>query len=123
MSRLQSLLWVLPYDRLMRPQIPESGWELVAQRDEAASLFRALVSLDPDTEYTRSEIADAADIPLKTLYLADAMEDLVDIGALDHAEDEDGEARFVLNEESPVLATAREFDEAVADELAAAEAD
>jgi hypothetical protein len=101
----------------MRPDIPESGWELVAQRDEAAALFRALVDLDPDQEYTRSEIADTADIPLKTLYLADALEDLVDVGALEHTGDEDSEATFVLNPDSGVVRTAREFDEAVAAEL------
>ena len=107
----------------MRPQIPESGWDLVAQRDEAASLIHAIVTLEPGTEYTRSDIADAADIPLKTLYLADALEDLVDVGALDHTDEEDSEATFVVNEDSPVLQAAREFDEAVADQLGAVEAE
>jgi hypothetical protein len=102
----------------MRPDIPQSGWELVAQRDEAAALVGAVVSLDADTEYTRSDIADAADIPLKTLYLADALEDLVDVGALDHADREDSEATFVLNEDSEVVQAARAFDDAVADQLA-----
>lgn len=107
----------------MRPQIPETGWELVAQRDEAASLINALVTLDPDTEYTRSDIADAADIPLKTLYLADALEDLVDVGALDHTEEADAEATFVLNEDSAVVEAARQFDEAVAREIGTVEAE
>ncbi|MEF8784937.1 MAG: hypothetical protein V5A45_03315 [Haloarculaceae archaeon] len=102
----------------MRPQVPESGWELVAQRDEAASLIGAVVTLDAETEYTRSDIADAADIPLKTLYLADALEDLVDVGALDHTESEDSEATFVLNEDSAVVQAARAFDNAVAEQLA-----
>lgn len=107
----------------MRPQVPETGWELVAQRDEAASLIRAVVSLDPGTEYTRSDIADAADIPLKTLYLADALEDLVDVGALNHAEEDDAEATFVLNEDSTVVQAAREFDDAVAEQLDPVEAE
>ena len=107
----------------MRPQVPETGWELVAQRDEAASLIHAIVSLEPDTEYTRSDIADAADIPLKTLYLADALEDLVDVGALDHTEAEDTEATFVINEDSPVIEAAREFDDAVAEHLSPVEAE
>ena len=107
----------------MRPQVPETGWELVAQRDEAASLINAVVSLESDTEYTRSDIADAADIPLKTLYLADALEDLVDIGALEHTEEDDAEATFVLNEDSDVVAAAREFDDAVAEQLGPVEAE
>ena len=107
----------------MRPQVPETGWELVAQRDEAASLINAVVSLESDTEYTRSDIADAADIPLKTLYLADALEDLVDVGALEHTEEDDAEATFVLNEDSDVVAAAREFDDAVAEQLGPVEAE
>jgi hypothetical protein len=103
----------------MRPQLTETGWELVAQRDEAASLIGAVVELDPGTEYTRSDIADAADIPLKTLYLADALEDLVDVGALDRTEREDSENIFVVNEDSRVVQAAREFDEAVEEQLAA----
>ena len=99
----------------MRPQVPETGWELVAQRDEAAPLVRAIVSLDPATEYTRSDIADAAGIPLKTLYLADALDDLVDVGALDRTDDD--EATFLVNADSAVVQAARAFDDAVADRL------
>lgn len=100
----------------MRSEPPETGWELVAQRDEAAALFRAAVSLDADAEYTRSEIADTANIPLKTLYLEDAMDDFVDIGLLDRvdSDEEDSEACFSVNPDSDVLAAAREFDTAVA---------
>ncbi len=100
----------------MRSEPPETGWELVAQRDEAAALFRAAVTLDADAEYTRSEIADAADIPLKTLYLADAIEDFVDIGILDRidSDEDDSETCFSVNPDSAVLAAARGFDTAVA---------
>jgi len=99
----------------MRPQVPESGWELVAQRDEASTLFRAVMELDSDTDYTRSEIADAGDVPLKTLHLADTMEDFVEIGLLDRVDSdgENSEVRFSLNPDSDVLAAARDFDEAV----------
>jgi len=67
-------------------------------------------------EYTRSEIADAADIPLKTLYLADAMDEFVDIGLLNRvdSDEEDSEAYFSVNPDSDVLAAARDFDTAVA---------
>ncbi|ACM59040.1 hypothetical protein [Halorubrum lacusprofundi] len=100
----------------MRSDPPKTGWELVAQRDEAAALFRAAVTLDAGAEYTRSEIADAADIPLKTLYLADAMDEFVDIGLLNRvdSDEEDSEAYFSVNPDSDVLAAARDFDTAVA---------
>lgn len=99
----------------MRSQAPETGWELVAQRDEAPTLFRAVLELDSDVEYTRSEIADAAGVPLKTLHLADTIEDFVEIGLLDKVDSggESSEVRFSLNPDSDVLAAARDFDEAV----------
>jgi hypothetical protein len=113
----------MPNVAAMRPQVPETGWELVEQREAAPALFGALVALEADEEYTRSDIADAADVPLKTLYLADAMEDLVDVGALSHIDEEGEEATFVLNADSPVVQAAREFDDVVAEQLSAAKAD
>ena len=103
----------------MHQDSPDSGWAFVAQRDEAASLIATLVDLDPDEEYTRSDLADAADVPLKTLYLVDTLDDLVDVGMLERVDDGDAdtEARFVLGESSAIDA-ARTFDRAIADELA-----
>lgn len=104
----------------MRQDAPDSGWSLVAHRDEAASLIATLVDLDPQREYTRSDLAEQADVPLKTLYLVDTLEELVDVGMLERLDDraEDTEARFVLNEDSDALAAARTFDRAIADQLA-----
>lgn len=103
----------------MRQDLPDSGWSLVAERDEAAKLIEALVDLDGNREYTRSELADAAGVALKTLYLDDTIGDLVDAGMLDRVddEDEDTEARFVLNRDSDGLAAARQFDRALAANL------
>jgi len=103
----------------MPQEIPDSGWSLVAQRDEAASLIATVVGLDPDTEYTRSDLADAANVPLKTLYLADTLEDLVTVGMLERVDnpEADTEAAFVLNEDSEALTAARQFDRAIADRL------
>ena len=103
----------------MRQDLPDSGWSLVAERDEAAKLIEALVDLDGNREYTRSELADAANIALKTLYLDDTIGDLVDAGMLERVDDEaeDTEARFVLNEDSDALDAARQFDRALAESL------
>jgi hypothetical protein len=102
----------------MRQDTPDSGWSLVAQRDEAAALIATLIGLDPTEEFTRSDVADAADVPLKTLYLDDTLEDFVDAGLLERVGDGDTEATFVLDDGSDALETARAFDRAVADELA-----
>jgi hypothetical protein len=105
----------------MRTDAPDSGWSLVAQRDEAAALIATLVDLDPGEEYSRSDLADAADVPLKTLYLVDTLDDLVSVGMLERTDDADAdtETSFRLPEDSEALAAARAFDRAVADELGA----
>lgn len=103
----------------MGEEIPDSGWQLVAQRDGAAALFATLVELDPGTEYTRSELAESADIPLKTLYLADTLEAFVDIGVLARADDgtDASEPCYAPSEDSPILAAAGQFEDAVSREL------
>jgi hypothetical protein len=103
----------------MRQNTPDSGWSLVANRDGAAALIGALVGRDPSEKFTRSEVADAADVPLKTLYLDDTLEDFVDAGILERVEGGDAETRFALDDDSGALDAARAFDRAVADELAA----
>lgn len=101
----------------MRQNTPDSGWSLVANHDEAAALIGTLVGLGANEEFTRSEVADAADVPLKTLYLADTLEEFVDAGLLERVDDGDGEASFVLDADSDTLDAARAFDRAVADKL------
>jgi len=102
----------------MNARHSDSGWRLVASKDEAAPLIATLVDLDPGREYTRSDLAEAADVPLKTLYLVETLEDLVAAGMLDRVEDgEDSEAVYVVDGDSEVLAAARAFDDAVAAQL------
>mgnify|MGYP000439329073 CR=1 FL=1 len=98
-----------------------SGWSLVADRDEAASVIATLVDLDPDREYTQSELADAADVPLKTLYLGDTLDALVDIGMLVRVDDEtdETEAQYTLNEDSDALDAAARFDRAITEQPSA----
>jgi len=99
---------------------PTDGWSLVAQHEEAAQLVGTLVDLDTDVVYSRSEIAEAADLPLKTLYLAETLEELAATDMLDRVDDpdDDSEACFRVNKDSDALAAARAFDAAVAEELA-----
>lgn len=89
-----------------------SGWEFIANESEGATVVSGLLSLDPETTYTRSELAEAADVPLKTLYLVDTLDHLETAGMLTRVDDveAESEACFVVNEESDVYQAALEFD-------------
>jgi hypothetical protein len=101
----------------MQDDSPGAGWSLVATHESAAALIGTLTDLDPADTYSRSAIADEAGVALKTLYLDDTLEELVEAGLLDPVEDDaDGERRYELAP-GPVLDAARAFDEAVAAEL------
>lgn len=93
---------------------PDSGWDLVTREDDAAAIIGTLIELDPEEEYARSELAEEANVPLKTLYLVDTLDELVDVGMLERVDDEsdDSEPRFSLNDDSEVLSAAQSFDEA-----------
>jgi len=95
----------------------ESGWAVVAAEDEAASIIAGV--LDTDREHTRSELADAADVPLKTLCLLDTIDRLAAAGMLERVDDETGESepRFVVDAESDLYRAAVDFDETFAKQL------
>lgn len=95
-----------------------SGWELVAGDDDAATVIRGILSLDPEKEYPRSELAEAAGIPLKTLYLVDTLEQLERAGMVDRVDDrEDEEACFAIDEDNDLYQAAQEFDRVFAEQL------
>lgn len=96
-----------------------SGWEIIAAEDEAASIIASVLSLDPSEEYTRSELASAADIPLKTLYLLDTLDQLETAGMLNRVDDVDAESEacFVIDSESPLYEAAAAFGETFAGHL------
>jgi len=101
----------------MAEQTATSGWELVATEEEAASVIAGLLAVDPDREYTRSELAEAAGVPLKTLYLIDIFEELDAVGMLDRVDGTgaESEASYRINDDSDVYLAAEQFDEAVAE--------
>lgn len=93
---------------------PETGWSFVAEGDAVATVIDGLLRLDPEESYSRSELAAETDVSLKTLHLMDAVEDVVALGLLEKHDRDGAEVRYAVNEDSDVLAAAREFDEAVA---------
>ena len=96
---------------------PETGWEHVANHDEASAVIDAVLRLDPGERPTKTELSEAAGVPLKTLYLDGTFDHLVAMGLLRKQEIEGEEATFAVDTDSEVYRTAVAFDDAVADRL------
>jgi len=94
----------------------ETGWHVVAEGEEVATIIDAVLRLDPGREYSRSELAEETDIPLKTLHLLDDVESVVDLGMLEKHDPEGGEVRFTVDTDSDVYAAAQAFGAAVRDQ-------
>jgi len=93
----------------------DTGWQVVAEAEEMATIIDTVLTLDPDRAYTRSELAAESGIPLKTLHLMDDVERAVEIGLLDERDPDGAERSYTVDEESEVFRTARAFGAAVAD--------
>lgn len=96
-----------------------SGWSTVAAEDEAASVIAGVLGLDTDRTYTRSELAEAADIPLKTLYLLETLDQLERAGMLERVDDREAESepQFAIDADSDLYHAAKTFDETFAAQL------
>ncbi|WP_181686682.1 hypothetical protein [Halorhabdus salina] len=95
-----------------------AGWTFVASSESAAALLDAALDLAPDEPMTRSELANEADVTLKQLYLDETIADLAAAGVFESVDPkQDGEATYVLNADSEVLAAAEQFDRALGDRL------
>lgn len=88
-----------------------AGWELVAAYDGAAALIAALLDLDADSEYTKTELSDASGVAYKTLYLDGTVDALVDAGFLEREQREEEETTFRVRPDSPVFEAATAFDD------------
>ena len=89
------------------------GWSFVAENDGAAALLGCVLELDSEESYTKSEMASAAGVPMKRLYLSEALEGLIELGVLTPVEDAE-EACYTIDADTPVYREAAAFDEAVA---------
>lgn len=99
------------------PDGPTTGWSFVADNDGAARLLGTVLELDPEDTYTKSDIASAADVPMKRLYLSDALEGLVEVGVLTPVEDGGEAAVYEVDSESVVYREAAAFDDALTSRL------
>jgi hypothetical protein len=101
------------YDEVSERPDTDAGWAHVARHDESAAVIDAALRLDPDEEYTKTELSDAAGVPLKTLYLDGTLDDVVDIGLLEKHDPDGEEATFAVDTDSDVYEAASAFDDAV----------
>ncbi|MFB6223440.1 MAG: hypothetical protein ABEH86_07185 [Haloarcula sp.] len=92
---------------------PDTGWGHVANHDEAAAIIDVILRLDPTETYTKTELSDAAGVPLKTLYLDGTLKELVTIGLLEKHDCDGEETTFSINNESAVFDAAKAFDDAI----------
>lgn len=89
-----------------------SAWSRIDDFDGAAALIDAVLDLDPDDEYTRSELSEVADVDYKTLYLEGTVQAVVELGLLERAGD-DPEQAFRAATDRPAFEAARAFARAV----------
>ena len=95
-----------------------SGWDFVASSEAAASLIGAALELSPGEAVTRSELSDMTDVTMKRLYLDETITDLIDAEVFEPADEKtDGQTRYVVNQDSEVLAAAEQFDRTLAEQL------
>lgn len=97
----------------MQRTTTSSGWELIAENEGAASIVGAVLDLDAEKIYTRSELAEAAGVPLKELYLSETVSTLADVGLL-RPVDNEGELTYAIEDGSDVYERAAAFEEVVA---------
>lgn len=109
------------YEELGSETTPESGWARIAALDGAASVVDAVLRLDPESEYTKTELSEAAGVALKTLYLDGTLDAIVDIGLLERHDAEDEETTFSVAADSEVYDAATAFDDAVLKEAQTAD--
>ncbi|MFB6308383.1 MAG: hypothetical protein ABEH35_03555 [Haloarculaceae archaeon] len=91
----------------------DSGWSFVATQDAAPALIDAILRLDVDDEYTKTELSEAADVSLKELYLSGMLDDVVEMGLLEKRDRDGGEDRYVVNDDSDIYDAAVAFDDAI----------
>ena len=93
------------------------GWELLADHDGAVALVGAVIRLDPDESYTKTELSDEAGVAYKSLYLSGTVEALVDVGLLEREDREGDEPAFRVDSDAAVYEAASAFDDAACQQV------
>ncbi|MBX0324553.1 hypothetical protein EGH21_16105 [Halomicroarcula sp. F13] len=109
------------FEEAAHEETVDTGWGHVASHDGAPAVIDAILRLDTDATYTKTELSDEAGVPLKTLYLDGTLDHLVEMGFLEKEVTEGEEVRFGVDTETSVYRAAVAFDDAIADRLASEE--
>lgn len=96
---------------------PDTGWGHVATHDDAPAVIDTLLRLDPVETYTKTELSEAAGVPLKSLYLDGTLDHLVEMGFLEKHGQEGDEALFSVDTETEVYDAALTLDAAVTEQV------
>jgi hypothetical protein len=91
------------------PETNDSAWQVVAQQDDAAALIDTLLELDPDAEFTKTELSDRAGVALKSLYLNGTLDAITELGLLEKRERDGEEPLYAVAEGSEAFEAARAF--------------
>jgi|AntRauTorcE11898_2_1112593.scaffolds.fasta_scaffold57607_2 hypothetical protein len=87
----------------------DSAWQVVAAHDDAAALIDTLLELDPDAEFTKTELSDRAGVPLKSLYLNGTLDAVAELGLLEKCERDGEEPLYSVAADSEAMDAARAF--------------
>ena len=87
----------------------DTAWQVVAQQDDAAALIDTLLELDPDAEFTKTELSDRAGVALKSLYLNGTLDAMIELGLLEKRERDGEEPLYAVADGSDAVEAARAF--------------
>ena len=91
------------------PDSDDTAWHVVAEHDDAAALIDTLLELDPEASFTKTELSDRADVPLKSLYLNGTLDAITELGLLEKRERDGEEPLYSVADDSDAFAAARSF--------------
>lgn len=97
-------------------QTGRDGWTTLTETDGLLDVLAAVQELDATATYTEADLAAAADVPMKQLYLSDAVSTLVEMGVLAAVESE-GASEYRIRTDSHVFEQAAALGAAVGEEL------
>lgn len=88
-----------------------SAWHVIAEHDDAATVVDTLLELDPDAEFTKTELSDRTGVPLKSLYLDGTLDAISDLGLLAKRERDGEDPVYSVAAEGDAFAAAEAFGE------------
>jgi len=86
-----------------------SAWHIIADHDDAAAVVDTLLELDPDEEFTKTELSDQTGVALKSLYLNGTLDAICDLGLLEKRERDGDDPLYSVATDSDAFAAVEAF--------------